>query len=299
MAIQAGLNGPVSDMLDFAQTGPLASLISGAFGNSTGSGTSLLNLDLHVVLNNANIYSKTFGVDLESVSGDVRFNPSGIITDGLQVSYQGRPLSINVLQSYKIPLVDQFAGVSNWNLDIDVTKTTGVRKRRIEFTATSDLSGTEIKFPVPLNKNADELREGRIYRDFGAAEKEWWVEIPGLVKIRSRVADGGGLESMAIAMGNSNNSVLPRRGISLSGNSHRLDAHGWVKWALAFQSGRESKAGAEPFPFFAKINARQMMVGDQVFDDLVYTSYRDGARQIHRFNNSLVSGEFGYRRCRE
>jgi len=332
MAIKTSLTGPVSDMLDFAQTGPMANLIGRAFGNSTGSGTSRLNLDLQVpmkkelkdqrsidgsvALNNARINSKTFGVDLESVSGDVRFNPSGIITDSLQASYQGRSLSIKaiqevvepgkkinririggpmvaarVLQSYKIPLVEQFDGVSNWNLDIDVTKTTGVKKRRIELTATSDLSGTAIKFPVPLNKKADELLEGKIYRDFGAPEKDWWIEIPGLVKIRSRVADGGGLESMAIAMGNSNNSVLPRRGISLSGNSHRLDAHGWVKWALDFQSRRKSSKNAEPFPFFAKVNARQMTIGDQVFNDLAYTSYRDGSRQIHRFENSLISGE--------
>ena len=332
MALKTSLTGPVSDMLEFAQTGPLASLIGRAFGNSTGSGTSLLNLDLQVpmkkelkdrrsidgsvVLNNARINSKTFGVDLESVSGDVRFNPSGIVTDSLQASYQGRPLSIKaiqevvepgkkvnririggpmvaarVLESYKIPLVEQFDGVSNWILDIDVTKTTGVKKRRIEFTATSDLSGTAIKFPVPLNKNADELLEGKIYRDFGAPEKDWWIEIPGLVKVRSRVADGGGLESMAIAMGNSNNSVLPRRGISLSGNSHRLDAHGWVKWALDFQSRRKSSKNTEPFPFFAKVNARQMTIGDQVFNDLAYTSHRDGSRQIHRFDNSLISGE--------
>ena len=331
MSIDGSLIGPVSDMLDFAQTGPLASLIARAFGNSTGSGTSRLNLDLQVpmivrlkdqlsidgsvVLNNAQINSKTFGVNLESVTGDVRFNRSGIITDQLQVSYQGLPLSIkaiqerepgktinrirvggpmaaaSVLQSYKIPLVDQFDGVSNWNLDIDVTRTTGVKKRRIELTAVSDLSGTAIKFPAPLSKKADELREGRIYRDFGAAEKDWWIEIPGLVKIRSRTADGGGLQSMAIALGNSNSSVLPRRGISLSGNSHRLDAHGWVQWVFDFQSGRKKSADAEPFPFFANIKARQMTIGNQVFDELAYTAYRDGNSQVHRFSNSMVSGE--------
>jgi len=331
MALNTSLTGPVSDMLDFAQTGPLAGLIGRAFGNSTGSGTSRLNLDLQVpmrgdlkdqrsidgsvVLNDAKINSKTFGVDLESVTGDVRFNSSGIVTDGLQVSYQGLPLSINaiqeiepgkkinrirvggpiaaasVLESYKIPVFDQFDGVSNWKLDIDVTRTTGVKKRRIELTAVSDLSGTEINFPVPLNKKASELREGRIYRDFGAQEKDWWVEIPGLVKIRSRVAKGGGLESMAIALGDSNSTVLPRRGISLSGNSNRLDAHSWVKWSLDFRSGRESKKGAEPFPFFANIKVQQMTIGDQVFDELAYTAYRDGTRQVHRIENSLVNGE--------
>ncbi len=331
MSIDGSLIGPVSDMLDFAQTGPMASLIAGAFGKSTGSGTSRLDLDLQVpmkkalndrlsidgsvALNGARIKSKTFGVDLESVSGDVRFNRSGIVADKLQVSYQGLPLSIkaiqevepgkkinridvsgpmavaSILRSYNLPLDDQFNGVSNWKLDIDVTKTTGIKKRRIELTATSDLSGTEIKFPQPMNKQADELREARVYRDFGAAEKDWWIDIPGLVKIRSRVGDGRRLQSMAIALGNSNSTVLPRRGISLSGNSHRLDAHSWVKWVLDFQSGRESNASAEPFPFYANIKARQMTIGNQVFDDLAYTTFRDGTRQVHQFDSSLVKGK--------
>ena len=332
MALQTSLTGPVADMLDFAQTGPLASVIGRAFGNSTGSGTSRLDLDLqvpmrndlksrrtvdgNVALNNARITSKTFGADLESVTGNVGFNSSGIVIDGMQVRYQGRPLTVkavqeegepgkkinririggpmvasSVLQSYNIPVFDQFDGVSNWNLDIDITKTTGVKKRRIELTASSDLGGTAINFPVPLNKQAEDLREISVYRDFGAPEKDWWIEIPGLVKSRARVSSKRSLQSMAIALGNSNSTVLPRRGISLSGNSHRLDAHGWITWVQKFRAGRRTGESVEPFPFFAKINTRQMTIGNRVFDDLVYTSYRDGGRQIHRFENSLASGQ--------
>ena len=114
MALQTSLTGPVADMLDFAQTGPLASVIGRAFGNSTGSGTSRLDLDLqvpmrndlksrrtvdgNVALNNARITSKTFGADLESVTGNVGFNSSGIVIDGMQVRYQGRPLTVKAVQ---------------------------------------------------------------------------------------------------------------------------------------------------------------------------------------------------------
>lgn len=335
--LQANAIGPLADMLDFAQTGPLARFIGKAFGNSTGSGTSRLALDVavpltkslkdklaidgEVVLDNAQIASKTFGIELESATGNLRFNRRGVVVDDMLVRYQGLPLSVNaiqqsksgkninrirvsgpvalasVMQSYGIPLVDQFEGVSDWNIDIDVTRRSNSKKARVEFTATSDLSGTEFKLPVPLNKKAAELREARVYRDFGSQEKDWWFELPGLIKTRARVGADKKLESMAVALGSSDNNVLPWRGIALHGDAHRVDALGWVKLAMDFQSQRKVRDGSNrvAFPLFAKISARQMTIGDQVFDELVYIAYRDGTHQVHRVENSLVSGEIALR----
>jgi len=335
--LQANAIGPLADMLDFAQTGPLARFIAKAFGNSTGSGTSRLALDVavpltkrlkdklaidgEVVLDNARIASKTFGIELESATGNLRFNRRGVVVDDMLVRYQGLPLSVNaiqqsksgkninrirvngpialasVMQSYGIPMVNQFEGVSDWNIDIDVTRRANSKKARVEFTATSDLSGTEFRLPVPLNKKAAELREVRIYRDFGSQEKDWWFELPGLINTRARVGADRKLESMAIALGSSDNNVLPWRGIALHGDTHRVDALGWVKLAMDFQAQRKvrEKSNRGAFPLFAKINARQMTIGDRVFDELVYIAYRDGTHQVHRVENSLISGEMALR----
>lgn len=329
LELQANAIGPLADMLDFAQTGPLAPRIGKVFGNSTGSGTSRLVLDAkiplrkdlrnklafdgEVVLDNAQISSETFGIDLESATGNVRFNRRGVMLDDVLVRYQGLPLSVNaiqessqgvdynriringpialasVMQSYGVPLVDQFEGTSNWNIAIDVSKRVRNKKARVELTATSDLSGTEFKLPVPLNKGADELREARIYRDFSISERDWWFELPGLMKTRVRTDSDSKLESMAIALGNSDNNVLPWRGISLHGDAHRVDALGWIKLSREFKSKRQSDG--EAFPLFAKINTRQLAIGKKIFDDLVYIAYRDGMHQVHRVENALISGE--------
>ncbi len=327
--VQANAIGPLADMLDFAQTGPLAPKIGKVFGNATGAGTSRFALDLKVPLkkelrdelvvdgeahlDNAQISSSTYGIDLESATGKLKFNRRGITVDNMQVRYQGLPLSVNaiqesnsknhfnriringpvavasVMQSYGIPLVDQFKGTSNWNIDIDVTRPINSKKSRVELTATSDLSGTALDLPVPMNKGADELREARVYRDFASQEKDWWVELPGLMKSRIRTGNDKKLESMAVVLGSSENSVLPWRGISIQGDVHRLDASGWLQLSMSLKE--QQKDAGEGFPLFAKISTGQMAIGDQVFDDLVYIAYRDGVNQVHRVESSLFSGE--------
>ena len=329
LALQTNAIGPVADMLDFAQRGPLAPKIGPAFGDATGSGTSRLALDLQipltsklserlsvdgaVVLDNAQLQSRDYGVDLDSASGKVGFNKRGIVVDDLQVRYQGLPLDVtasqqllsgadvnrlsvrgpvapaSVLKSYDIPLEDFFEGVSVWNLDIVISRRGEGEKVQVELNASSDLSGTEIKFPVPLYKSTDNLHEAKLYRDFSSEEKDWWIEMPGLVKTRVRVGEDNKVESMAIALGRSNNTVLPWRGIALHGDAQRVDALGWVQFALGFRKGSdESEPG---FPLFAKVNARQMVIGDKQLDKFVYIAYRDGIHQVHRVENRLVSGE--------
>ena len=334
LGLQTSAIGPVADMLDFAQRGPLASKIGPAFGNASGSGTSRLALDLQipltsklserlsvdgeVVLDNAQLQSSDYGFELESATGKVGFNKRGIVANDLQVRYQGLPLDVtasqqllsgthinrlsvkgpvapaSILKSYDIPLEEFFDGVSVWNLDIVISRKTDSKKVRVELNASSDLSGTEIKFPVPLYKNADNLHEAKLYRDFGSKENDWWIELPGLVKTRVRVGDDKKVESMAIALGRSNNTVLPWRGIALHGDAQRVDAMGWVEFALGFRKGSGKNGSGKSksdFPLFAKVNARQMIIGDKELDKLVYIAYRDGIHQVHRVENQLISGE--------
>ncbi len=322
--------GPVDDMLDFMQTGPLAAKIGKAFGNSTGSGTSRLEVDLKVplkkelsellvvdgeiILDSAQITSVAYGVDLDSVTGKLRFNRRGVLVDGLQVRYQGLPLSVeatqessatanvnsirvngpvavsSVLRSYGIPLVDQLDGISDWTLEINITRPVNSQAARVELIATSDLAGTALKLPVPIKKASDELRQARLYRNFAAQDKDWWLELPGLMKTRLRIGADSKLTSMVIALGDSENTVLPWRGISIHGNADRIDAAGWVKFVTAFSAGKPKSD--KTFPVFAKINTPQMIIGDQRFGELIYIAYQDGGNQVHRIESAPLSGEF-------
>lgn len=327
--VQSSAIGPVADLLDFVQTGPLAPSIGGVFGKSTGTGTSRFSLDLkvpldsslpdelfvdgEVFLENAQINSSAFGLDLDSVTGKVKFNRNGVTFDDMVVRYQGLPMSVSavqestsknhfnrirvkgpmaaasVMQSYGIPMVGQFEGVSDWTVDIDVNRPVDGGRARIEFNAISDLAGTELHFPVPLKKAPGVLQNVRIYCDFSGQENDWWIEVPGLMKSRIRISDDFKFESMAVALGGSENHVLPWRGISIQGDARRIDAAGWVRFAMHLETPEQSDGKA--LPLFAKVSADQMAIGDEIFDEFVYIAYQDGADQVHRAENSLLSGE--------
>lgn len=332
LEIQTSAIGPIEDMLDFVQRGPLASKIGQLFGDSTGVGTGRLRLDLEVPLregmedrlvvdgsvelDNASIDAKTFGLDLESVSGEIGFNRAGVTIEDLRARYLGVPVKVlakqqsvgekqintisvkgpiavaSVLHSYGIPLTDSFEGLSEWQVRIDVTRSGPKSKAKVEFTAKSDLSGTAIKLPLPLSKPSDTLLQAHIYKKF-SEDSDWWIEIPGLAKARIRVGADRKLESMAIALGKSNNTVLPWRGIAMHGDVGKADALGWVNFALQLRGepGDKNAPEGEAFPLFAKVNAHELRIGSEDMGEAVYIAYRDGTHQVHRLENEFADGE--------
>ncbi len=330
LELQTNAIGPLDDMLDFAQRGPLAKKIGNLFGDASGSGASRLALDLvvplkrelkdqlkvdgSVLLENAQINARRFALDFESVTGEVKFNRQGVLLDDLLVRYLGIPVKVNAVQtqragklinsvvingpmsvssvlgSFGIPMTDSFEGVSDWQVKLDITRRNIGAKAVVELTASSDLSGTAVKLPVPMNKVGDTIMAAKLYRNFSEKDKDWWLDIPGLAQMRLRVGNDRKLESMAIALGKSNNTVLPWRGIAVHGDVNRIDTMGWYRFATGFKQSKP-RGGSEPFPLFAKVQARAMLVGTENVGKGVYIAFRDGDEQVHRVESAWVNGE--------
>jgi uncharacterized protein (TIGR02099 family) len=323
--------GPLDDMLDFLQTGPLRKRLSGVVDGATGDGVSRLSIDVDVPLSpaaekplrvdgtvhlkNAQVNSNRFGLDFESVSGKVNFNRSGVNIDDLWVRYLGVPVRVkavqrkrgkgllnrvtvrgpiavsSVMRSYGIPLAESFEGLSDWKVDLDIYRRSATAKPEIKLTAVSDLSGTAIKLPTPLRKPSDTLLQAELTRDFSKRENDWWFSIPGLIESRVRTGKDEKLESMAISLGNSGHTVLPWQGIALHGETGRLDALGWVDFALNLQKTKTTRKDPGAFPLFAKLGVRDLLVGSKDLGQAVYIAYRDGNQQIHRLESRYASGE--------
>ncbi len=330
LELQTNAIGPLNDMLDFVQRGPLAKKIGSFFGDATGSGASRMALDLSIPLKreqlkllridgsmhieNAQINAARFGLDFESVTGKINFNRQGVSFDSLLVRYLGIPLEVNavqkvkgdktvntitvdgpvavssVLQSYGVPMTDAFQGISDWRVELLVTRSAPGRKATVELTASSDLSGTAVALPVPLDKPSDTLMAAQVYRNFSEKDSDWWIDIPGLAQTRIRIGKDKKLESMAVALGSSNNTVLPWRGLAVHGDVTRIDTLGWLDFAFAARDSSNSKS-TEPFPLFAKVSARSLLVGGQDTGNGVYIAYRDGTHQVHRIESAYANGE--------
>ncbi|MEM7259647.1 MAG: DUF3971 domain-containing protein, partial [Pseudomonadota bacterium] len=192
LELQTNAIGPLDDMLDFAQRGPLAPKIGAAFGGATGVGASRMELDLivplkrelrdqlavngSVVLDNAQIDARRFGLQLESVTGQVQFNRQGVLIHDLLVRYLGIPMNVtatqdtvagkqvnsvkvngpvalsSVLSSYGVPVANYFDGVSNWRVKLNITRSKPGAVPTVELSASSDQTGTMVDLPVPFYK---------------------------------------------------------------------------------------------------------------------------------------------------
>jgi uncharacterized protein YhdP len=71
----------------------------------------------------------------------------------------------------------------------------------------------------------------------------------------------------------------------------RLDAIGWVEFALDLQESQGGKKESGEFPLFAKLGVRDLLVGSEDLGEAVYIAYRDGNQQIHRLESRYANGE--------
>ncbi len=329
LEVQAQADGPVPDMLDFMQTGPLRDSVGQHFGDAVGTGSGRLNLDLEIPLqgaigdglvvngdvsvDNASVHAREYGLNLQNVTGRIGFTRDGVDTKNLAARYLGLPMQINavrrkpggvktnsvfvsgqmsvasILSSYDIELPPAFTGISPWQVQLDVRQPDNAPVD-VSLKATSDLQGTAILLPAPLTKSVDTPLETTVEVNFSAPDRDWWVRVPDLVEGRIRVVDEK-VESMAFAMGGSNNTVLPWTGIAVNGNVEVIDAQSWVEFALEISESEDDTPGEEVFPLFANLHAKQARVGSQLFGEMHYTAFRDGTHQVHRVDNDFVAGE--------
>ena len=239
--VQAQADGPVPDMLDFMQRGPLREGVGQYFGDAVGSGNGSLNLDLQIplrgsiadglvvngdiTLDNASVQAREYGLKLQNVSGQIGFTRDGVDTKNLAARYLGLPMQINavrrkpggvktnsvfvsgqmsvasILRSYDIDLPPAFNGVSPWQVQLDVRQPDNA-PADVSLKATSDLQGTAIVLPEPLAKSASTPLPTTIEVNFSAPDRDWWIRVPELLEGRIRVVDEK-VESMAFALGGS------------------------------------------------------------------------------------------------
>ncbi len=337
LAVQAQADGPLPDLLDFMQTGPLRQEVGVHFGDARGSGRGLVNLDLQIPLRgsiarglvvkgdiaveNASVNAREYGLKLQNVSGRIGFTRDGVDIRNLAARYLGLPMQINavrrkvdgvktnsvfasgsiavssILRSYDIDLPPAFSGISPWQVQLDIRQPEGA-PADVSLKATSDLQGTAILLPAPLEKASSTRLPTTVEVNFSEPDRDWWVRVPDLLEGRIRVVDEK-VESMAIALGGSNNTVLPWTGIAVNGKVDVVDAQKWVDFALEISESTDDSPSAETFPLFANLHAAQARVGTQLFGEMHYTAFRDGTHQVHRVDNDYVAGELLLRKTAE
>lgn len=155
------------------------------------------------------------------------------------------------------PWWPRFSGRSDWTVDMAVPRADAPTRLELH----SELRGTAIDLPAPLDKPAGDAMPVRVSLQLPMEGSPLTVEIADVLRLRARLPDAQREFAGAISLGVTVPEQLPDTGLSVSGRGRRLDLSGW--------SGIGIGAGAGPGLLRSvDLRADTATIGSREFSDL-------------------------------
>lgn len=233
-----------------------------------------LTVDGGIKLTAAEITEPRWRLHFTDGNGQVRFNKSGIATDALATQMDGHPATLTLAvgdyvadSSHAleaslradlpvtavftgmpeiIPLLASFPGHSPWTIAAAIDASEGDVVGHTRLTLSSDLRGTAITLPAPLEKAADATRPVRMALDMPYEGKPLSLTLGSaaggdLLALNGRLPTSDHPFAARITFGTNEASAPPALGIVVDGRAGNVDAIGWIGFA-ASRAGGDSDA---------------------------------------------------------
>lgn len=280
---------------------PLQEILAPVIGDSTLSGQAQMDLQLEVPLKKSEMDrlqvtgdvavsqagwdSARFGFDLTDIEGDLRFTQKSLSSQGLRANFLGQPVTLTaapegdnaasftridiatsqapdeLVRNYKLPFDHWFIGVSDWTMQLDVTRRSSAGMA-VELLARSDLVGTQVSLPPPYAKPAQDTARVELRGDFSEPGMRWEVNYDDKLASRTMVNPDGQLHSLEVALGGPLHSVKAGQGIHFEGDVPSLAFDAWVTegFTLINKLGGDGPPEKIP-PVTARLRTDRLMVG--------------------------------------
>ncbi|MFK8076207.1 MAG: YhdP family protein [Granulosicoccus sp.] len=271
----SGVTGRGNADMDLALTLPLYRSKSSTNTSSTDIKKPSLTLNGSLFLRGNTVEFSQANLPLQQVSGAIGFDRNGIRVNNLKAEFLGRSVRVSgkttgtarnaittvgltgalegndVLAHYGNPLDQYIRGASKWSAELTVPHS-AKRKNEdgIRLQVVSDLVGSELSLPRPLNKSTASSRRLVVNTAFRASQdsQRWDVRLGGKLHA-SATTSKGGMESLVIRLGGA---PIPQAeiarakpGIRLLGRADRMAADDWIAGISRFiNSGSKTGSGA-------------------------------------------------------
>ncbi|MEO8003223.1 MAG: YhdP family protein [Arenimonas sp.] len=217
-------------------------------------------------LKNAVLTDSRWNIAFSQVAGRTRFDQTGFATENLKVMFDKRPAIFNLsvgsftkdaklaavaaldgnlasqslLSRYENvawlkPYLD---GSSNWSVRVNIPNAENGKTLPSQLNLSSDLIGTQLDLPAPLNKTASESIPLQINSAIPLDQGFIVLRYGNVLNMRAAQKTNQPMNGL-LQFGGDAGLNLPVRGLVARGHVNQLDAAGW----MAFASGGEGASG--------------------------------------------------------
>lgn len=264
-----------------------------------------------VQLDRAGLADKRWNIALTDVAGRLHYDQTGVLADGLNVKLKGDPatlrlaiggptgdpatvvdatlhgsLPVSTLLEHA-PVLDWLkpiiVGRSTWTVDVKVPADSGKAGAGAQLSVQSDLRGSELKLPSPLDKTADEAMPLHVTTRLSASAGDVDATFGDVLDLRGRYDNAQTFRGQ-LSFGGPASGTLPARGLVATGKVDDLDAAGWV----AFESA--GAAGGSGGLQSVDVQAGNLALGGRHFADTRVRMSRQADATTLRLDGDALAG---------
>lgn len=215
-------------------------------------------------LTDADLDQAKWKLHFTDASGPLKFDEHGVAAGPLALKHLGYPATLNLaIGSFvankahdleatlegKLPVDAVFSGFealkpywarfpgdSDWKLGLAIGSTTPAVPTPIVLTAESDLVGTALHLPAPLDKPADAALPTKLSMSLPAEDSTLTLALGDVAQLRAHLPGMQPL-SLALNFGVEAPATTPVDGLVVGGTADALDLSGWAAFGAGSDSG--------------------------------------------------------------
>lgn len=222
-------------------------------------------LDGQAQLKDIDFNAPDWNVRLDKLSGPATFDAHGFHAGPLEAGFRGQPAKVDLaiagatgqpdtvlsarfsgryaiselIQGYSQLqwLNDVADGRSDYTIGFDIASAAKAGQSAQTLSIDSALAGTALKFPAPLNKEADASLPLHLTLGLPVNGGDLQLALGSLARARFRLPDGDARPLAAsILFGSGAPDSLPAKGMRIRGHAGKLDVSGWVQASMSGNS---------------------------------------------------------------
>jgi uncharacterized protein (TIGR02099 family) len=272
--------------------------------------------ELH--LRDATLADSRWDLAFDQVNGAVRFSDGGFATEPLDVRFDQQPAQFALRVGHEFTgdprlaglgtlhgrftpatlirrypalhwLEARMVGASTWDVQVQIpAAVAGQRTPPSQLRVATDLRGTAIGLPAPLDKPADETWPLEVTAPLPIDQGEIAVHLRDVLQMRAVQRENGPMRG-ALQFGGGAAPAPPAQGLSVHGTADKLDAAGWIAFASDDTATGGEGSGATTLHDI-DLTAHRFLLVDRAFPDTRLRMDRGGAGTRLALDGATLQG---------
>lgn len=293
------LDGLALDPEQFVFSGE--SEIDGKLHTPLGVGTEQLRVTGTLQMKQAHFTDLISGIELEPMTGTVLYDREGLKGTKIDAGFRGYPVKLDIMADWdadevfratlhgnlptdlvipedlaqREPLFNRAIGISPWDISLSIVSVDERKERDIWVEIYSELEGTAIDLPAPLNKSVEETWPLLVRYPIRSEPLILTAEFAGRAQLKMELAEDDARPVRAAVGLGGKAGDLPGEGLFVvTGSTPLLDLDGWLDVVID-KFSEEDEVGGLVFNS-ASLDAGQVRVFDRLFDNVgIKMQYQD------------------------